>query len=589
MTSDLIDPLSAGSVPDGKRRSQVLHLEGFEPAQPMDACESEAFSRRMVTLLHDGDAVRKGGNGRILRVRNVWGETFALKVLSAADGQEFSEAAVDRFQHEYRVHRCVSGLKGFPRVYGMARLQGAPCILMEWVEGVTLSKAARMLAVDDECRISPLNAARIGRDIFETLARLADVEGEVVHGDISSGNVMVRTDRLSLAEQAEEGVFDACIVDFGSSVVASPETGTAELRSPTGRVGSSPFATHDFAAPEVMSGSGRIDASADVYAAASLIFLLAGGRAPFGSVERLPLEELVRRKREGAPLPLRTAHSATDVSAVLSFEPEVAVGVSLIANAVGETASAEEVRAALLRVDSQLDELLLTCLAALPDERPNAARMRDALGAFAFHYVENVARALSGSALLPCAPGSLADGFGETQRERASALRRVGRIICATAVSAVVVLTGFALGSAPIPFRAFDGACQGFFAGVVGGVATALPAVCTVVASRFKAKPARRLVVSGIGAVVGVLFGVAAVTAFVPGGSDLAVMLGSAFAVSALGGWWAVLLGTLFPSVKLRSGKHAALHVPASFAPGISHTPLPGNGSLKTVEERKVR
>ena len=78
-----------------------------------------------------------------------------------------------------------------------------------------------LLAVDDEGRVSPLVAARIGRDLFELVARMGFVEGGIAHRDISSGNVMVRTDRLSLDEQVDEGAYDLCLVDFGSAAAAT--------------------------------------------------------------------------------------------------------------------------------------------------------------------------------------------------------------------------------------------------------------------------------------------------------------------------------------------------------------------------------
>lgn len=99
----------------GTRRTRVLRLDGFEPAEVLGADQREAFARRMVTLFDDGDAIRDGGFGSITRVHNIWGEVFALKTLSVDAGScEVPDATLASFDREYRVHRSVSGLKGFP-------------------------------------------------------------------------------------------------------------------------------------------------------------------------------------------------------------------------------------------------------------------------------------------------------------------------------------------------------------------------------------------------------------------------------------------------------------------------------------------
>mgnify|MGYP000376364443 CR=1 FL=1 len=76
-------------------------------------------------------------------------------------------------------------MKGFPRLFGRGQVAGVPCIVMEWVEGVTLDRVRRTLAVDGAGRVSPLVAARIGRDLFDLVARMGFVEGGFVHRDIS--------------------------------------------------------------------------------------------------------------------------------------------------------------------------------------------------------------------------------------------------------------------------------------------------------------------------------------------------------------------------------------------------------------------
>lgn len=153
---------------------------------------------------------------------------------------------------------------------------------MEWVEGVTLSVAARMLSVDEAGRVAPLVAARIGRDLADLLTRLDLVGDGFVHRDISPSNILVRTAHLSVTEQAADGAFDLCLIDFGSSVHLDP------MGAPgyTMRYATLRRATPDYAPPEMLTGDLpnlvelRKSEKIDVYAAASVIFELACGLPP---------------------------------------------------------------------------------------------------------------------------------------------------------------------------------------------------------------------------------------------------------------------------------------------------------------------
>lgn len=308
----------------GAAGCRVLHLEAFEPACALAPSEADAYERRFVTLLQEPGAPRAGGLGSVVRVSNLWGEVFALKVLALPDEEAF--------RAEYRLQRAVSGLEGFPRVYGCGRLGDERVLVMEWVEGVTLAKAARILAVDDDERVSPLVAARIGRDLFELVARMRFVEGGIAHRDISSGNVMVRTDRLSLDEQVDEGAYDLCLVDFGSAATVDAAEGAA-CEAHRG-------ATADFAAPELLAGAdGRAaTAAADVYAAASVVWMLATGEPPFGAAESHGAAELREAKIQGAEHAWQTVHAGDDVAAALLREPEVAVAPGGLADGYGGAA-----------------------------------------------------------------------------------------------------------------------------------------------------------------------------------------------------------------------------------------------------------
>lgn len=211
----LADDACGGSV-------RLVRVEAFEPAVYVAPEHRDAYERRFVTLLVDEASRRRGGVGEVLHARNPRGERFALKRLRRSDGEggddELAEARRAAFDAEYDAHRALSPLRGFPRLYGRGRVGEDSVIVMEWVEGVTLEEAARALAVDDEGRLSPLTVARIGRDLFDLLARMAYVEGGLAHRDVAPRNIMIDTGQLSAADQVEEGAFQLVLIDFGSAV-----------------------------------------------------------------------------------------------------------------------------------------------------------------------------------------------------------------------------------------------------------------------------------------------------------------------------------------------------------------------------------
>lgn len=337
------------------------------------------------------------------------GERFALKRLRRSDGERgddgLAEARRAAFDAEYDAHRALSPLRGFPRLYGRGRVGEDSVIVMEWVEGVTLEEAARALAVDDEGRLSPLTVARIGRDLFDLLARMAYVEGGLAHRDVAPRNIMIDTGQLSAADQVEEGAFQLVLVDFGSAVPlesADPSL-TARWGAPLG-------ATADFAAPEMLTDdvlgavARRRSPAVDVYAAASVLYQLMEGHSPYD------LSFAGRSQREGrsayriktefsAETPAGAHGSAADVRAVLASEPEVAVAVGRAAAELDGAPAPHRVRAALSAVDDQLAEVLMACLVPEQSRRPQAREVREALALFCSQYADNVARSLRGEPL----------------------------------------------------------------------------------------------------------------------------------------------------------------------------------------------
>lgn len=480
---------SAASAPAGPfaRGSRMVRLEGFEEPHRMTDAELNAYRRRFATLFLDEASARRGGLGAVVRAVNVFGEVCALKFLRIPERVEFEDEQAHRervalacsaFRAEYESHRSVSGLKGFPRLFGYAQVGDVPCIVMEWVEGVTLSAAARMLSVDEAGRIAPLVAARLGRDLFDMLIRLELVGDGFVHRDISPSNILVRTGHLTVAEQAAEGSFDLCLIDFGSSVRLDP----MGVPGYTLRYAALRCATPSYAPPEMLTEDAqnltelRKSEKIDVYAAASVLFELICGVPPFeleSGMGRSPY----RVKMDEAPRPFTAAHHAAfHMGDVLMFEPEVQAAAREEMLDIADAHDAADLRRALDRVDSQLGELLLKGLAPIQGQRACAQELRDGLAGFCSRYAENVQRALHGERLLPCT-GDAAHGHGVSAATVNRMLGVVGVALSGATLLTVMCVTALLLDGATATLRIGALRLRGELPAVAVAAALGLPAL----------------------------------------------------------------------------------------------------------------
>lgn len=115
--------------------ARVVSVAHFEPAAGMQGEALDSYKRRFGTLFIDESTRRRGGIGSVVRATNVLGEQFALKTLVIPERDErASEAEYERyeaglktaFRQEFECHKAVSGLKGFPHLYGMGEVAGTP-------------------------------------------------------------------------------------------------------------------------------------------------------------------------------------------------------------------------------------------------------------------------------------------------------------------------------------------------------------------------------------------------------------------------------------------------------------------------------
>ena len=385
--SGLVDKGGALASSGAVQGMRLVRVADFSAPLSLSDADRPSYVRRFVTLFVSQGQGHRGGTGRVEHARNAQGEHLALKLLSLPhrrDGETEDDyerrvrASRAAFEREYECHILLSGLKGFPRLYGRGTVDGVPCIVMEWVEGITLDRVRRQLAVDGYGRMSPLVAARLGRDLFDLVARMGYVEGGFVHRDIGPRNVMVRTSRLSLEQQVDEGVFDLYLIDFGSSAESEPRSTSFTSENAVFR-----GATADFAPPEMLSddipglAELRKSPAIDVYAAASVVYQLACGQAPYDlhavGEDGAPVSPYRAKMAAPAPAAVMAHACADELLEALAREPEVAVAVQHAQDKLSAPMGVSEAAEALSFVDEQLGIVLGDCLARGQSDRPDAA------------------------------------------------------------------------------------------------------------------------------------------------------------------------------------------------------------------------
>ena len=505
MTNDLASAAAQSLNRDPMVGLRLARVDGFEPAVALGTDELPAYLRRFTMLFADDATMRRGGIGRVTRAVNAQGEAVALKQLILPTRDEFDddvahEALVTKFKaafrEEYECHRALSGLKGFPRLYGWGEVDGVPAIVMEWVEGETLARLRPRFAVDDAGRLSPLVAARLGRDLFDLLCRMSLVGEGFVHRDISPANIMVRTARLPLDRQLAEGTFDLCLIDFGSSLALEPASavaGTGGRESFTERYATLRRATVAYAPPEMLTDDIadlrvlRMSPAIDVYAAASTVYELIAGVAPYEVAPGTSGTSGSRKKTRDIASPYRLkmdtlpdypvgAHApGCDLTQLLRREPDVALAAAEQAQQLGLDPNSEDLRDALAFVDAQLFDVVMACLSCHQEDRPEPAAVEAALSAFCDHYAQNVARSLRGEPLTPCPM----DASGRVVRSAAMiGTTAVSGLVWAVVVVSAALLASGARATVAVGYISWSGALPG----IVAALALALPGMAGIAA-----------------------------------------------------------------------------------------------------------
>lgn len=204
-----------------------------------------------------------GGQGKVARaLDHQHDRVVALKILEV--GSEFERRGLLR---EARMLLSLQPHPGLPIVREDFFDGDRYCIVMDWVEGVSLS---RVLADRGAPGLPPPEVAEYVSQTAAALDHLHGHEPPVVHQDVKPGNLILVPDG------------HVVLVDFGLSVPGGTDR--------PGRYGG----TRGYAAPELAAGTATT--AADVYGLAATVFALLTGGPPRGD---LPTWENIPRGTAG--------------------------------------------------------------------------------------------------------------------------------------------------------------------------------------------------------------------------------------------------------------------------------------------------
>jgi serine/threonine-protein kinase len=206
-----------------------------------------------------GDVVGRGGYGMVCRgVDRKTGQPVALKMLSPEAGRD--PDVVERMLREQQALVALTGTCAVTAI-DLCRLEsGAPCLVMEWLEGQDLEQQLTSWEAAGH-HGSTDQLLSLLASLSETLERAHGIG--IVHRDIKPANVFLTTG-------ATPGVR---LLDFGLARMKSAAPLTA-----AGMVMGSP----SYIAPETWRGNAaEIDGRADLFSLGVIVFRWLTGRLPF--------------------------------------------------------------------------------------------------------------------------------------------------------------------------------------------------------------------------------------------------------------------------------------------------------------------
>ncbi len=230
---------------------------------------------RMVRLLGEG------GFGEVYLVENpLIGRRAAVKVLHTALAQDAE--LVRRFLNEARAASAIRHPNIVDVLDAGGTADGAPYILMEFLEGVSLQKR-----LADRGRLRLQDVLEVARQAGSALA--AAHAANIVHRDLKPENLFL------VPDPSAPGGERVKVLDFGIAKIKHGSTSGGTVKTKTGIIMGSPA----YMSPEQCKDSADVDLRSDVYSFATIVYEMLAGRTPY--VAATGTEMLVMHLTETPP------------------------------------------------------------------------------------------------------------------------------------------------------------------------------------------------------------------------------------------------------------------------------------------------
>jgi hypothetical protein len=235
-------------------RSQIETLDRLEvlldlpdaagaPSPPAEALPERLSGHKILS------EIGSGGMGRVLLgVDEALGRTVAIKVL---DSRYVNNALVrTRFMQEARAMARLSH-PNIVHIYHLGQPEEIPHFVMEYVEGTSLTEAARALTLEQKVEL--LHKTVLAVDFLH--------QHEVVHRDLKPGNILVGPD------------LEPKVLDFGLAHQAD----SGRRLTLAGEI----MGTPDYFSPEQARADPSLDARTDIFSLGVILYQVLTGMVPF--------------------------------------------------------------------------------------------------------------------------------------------------------------------------------------------------------------------------------------------------------------------------------------------------------------------